>query len=336
MNTISLTPSAALSESQADKLAGEFLDERHYTLVVGGQEDADVIKPNGDLLLRYRANVLPRSLCAQAYPVLRLATPISKNRGKAAGGEISAKDFVLANHASAKIESQKGTRVRLMKLDGTVSNTMYAKPVNSGIIGAFDRSARTPYCRLTAFNIDHYKEFEIARPFIEAIDGVFQSSLPERYEAQMAVIRQTKPDWIIRGTSFTTVTVNKNFRTACHKDKGDLSAGFGVMSVLQAGSYAGGYLVFPRYRVAVDMRTGGVCLADVHEWHGNTEMIGVEGQWERVSVVCYYRARMIECGTPEEERLRASRERSGFTADAAELDDESTVTTTPSLAMQLF
>jgi hypothetical protein len=41
------------------------------------------------------------------------------------------------------------------------------------------------------------------------------------------------------------------------------------MAVLEGGRYFGCELTFPKYRTAVDMCTGGLCLADVHEWHGN-------------------------------------------------------------------
>lgn len=92
-------------------------------------------------------------------------------------------------------------------------------------------------------------------PLIHAVDDVFREELPKRYEAQRAIVEQTSPDWIIKGTNFTTVTVNENWQTAVHKDKGDSSEGFGVMSVIEAGEYSGGYLVFPKYRIAVDMRT---------------------------------------------------------------------------------
>ena len=136
------------------------------------------------------------------------------------------------------------------------------------------------------------------------MNEVFRTGCPDRYAAQMAVVNQTDPYWIIRGTAFTTVTVNRNLRTTAHRDKGDLAEGFGVMSVLQRGIYDGGYLCFPKYGVAVDMRPGDVLLADVHEMHGNTEIVGAEGEYDRVSTVMYYRKRMRECLAPHEEYAR--------------------------------
>jgi hypothetical protein len=127
----------------------------------------------------------------------------------------------------------------------------------------------------------------------------------------MEMIEQTKSDWVVPGTAFTTITVNMNFRTAVHKDAGDLKQGFGVLSVLEAGDYSGCYLVFPQYRVAVDMRSADVLLCDVHEWHGNTPLVGKKGKYQRISVVLYYREKMFKCGTAEEELARVQARKRG-------------------------
>jgi hypothetical protein len=78
------------------------------------------------------------------------------------------------------------------------------------------------------------------------------------------------------------------------------------MSVLEGGQFYGCKLIFPKYRTAVDMRTGGVCLADVHELHGNAPHIP-DGRFLRLSFAFYSREHMDQCGTLEEERLRVAR-----------------------------
>jgi hypothetical protein len=133
-------------------------------------------------------------------------------------------------------------------------------------------------------------------PFIHAVDQVFQTEAPDRYAAQKSACAQTPQEFVIPGTCFTTATINLNFRTAVHRDAGDLAEGLGVMSVLDAGTYDGCFLCFPKWRVAVDMRCQDVLLADVHEWHGNTPFVGVEGEYERVSTVLYFRRQMLKCG----------------------------------------
>ena len=88
---------------------------------------------------------------------------------------------------------------------------------------------------------------------------------------------------------FTTVTANRTAQFPAHRDKGNLPGTLAAMSVIHAGQYEGCYLVFPKYRVAVDLRSRDLLLADVHEYHGNTPFKGVDGQYEPVSTVMYYR-----------------------------------------------
>jgi hypothetical protein len=312
LKTIQLREADCLPDEEADALAGRFLDEKHYILLAGA-EDLRVLKPDGSPLLVFRRQCLPAAACRAAFPALRGAAGLSFNRGYAAGDVLSEEDARSAGNGRQSFLKGKvaGKRVRPLKKDGTLSNTDYAKPVESGIVGYFDRNPRFPYCRTTAYNLDHPDRFAAALPFFAAVNEVFRREMPDRWAAQMEKVRATARDFVISGTAFTTVTVNKNWRTAVHKDAGDLREGFGVMSALRAGHYSGCYLVFPKYRVAADMRTRDVLLADVHEWHGNTPLVGVEGAYERLSTVLYYREKMVHCGSAAEELERAANRRPG-------------------------
>jgi hypothetical protein len=283
--------SKKLLDPEADQLAGTLLNKSSFDVLVSS--DANVYRPDGSLLLAYRADVLGQQECTAAQSALRKATEtLSINRGIASGKKDKAAD-------------------RRIKRDGTVTNTVEAKPVHSGIVGYFDRYQRIPYCRLTAFNLDHPERFTAALPFIRSVDDVFREVAPERYAAQIEMVTRTHPDFVIHGTAFTTITVNRNWQTAVHQDAGDYRPGFGVMSALRSGTFDGCYLVFPAYRVAVDMQTRGVCLADVHEWHGNTPLVGRPGEYERLSCVFYYRANMHRCGSAAEELETAKHRRKG-------------------------
>lgn len=253
------------------------IDDSAYDELISA-EDVDVLKPDGSPLLMFRHKALPPGVCTKAYPALLKAAKQSNNRGAAAGGW----EYRVKN-------------------DGTISNTNHAIPAKSGVIGYFDRTARFPYCRTTEYTAENVKGWNAALPFIRAVNEVFARACPERYEIQKRIAERTRPEYVIEDTAFTTVTVNRNFRTAVHKDAGDLPEGFGVMSVIQAGEYAGGYLVFPKYRIAVDMRTRDVLLADVHEFHGNAPIVGTPGEFNRIACVFYYRTKMIHCKSPVEE-----------------------------------
>lgn len=299
---IHLREEDCLTDEQADELAGMKLDDNSYRQVI--KSDADVYKPDGTLLLKFRKHVIPYNTAARAYPALRKAAGLSSNRGMAAG-------FIQQNKAddlnkNTPMAQVAPTRYRRVRQDGTLSNTVSAAAVHSGIIGYFDRYPRMPFCRQTAFNIDHFAEFrDDIFPYIKAIDGLYAELVPEAYQRQAAITARTSEDFVIRGTAFTTVTVNKNWQTAVHKDAGDFPEGFGNLAVIEAGKYEGGYTCFPKYRVAVDVRTSDFLAMDVHEWHGNTPMRGLTKRYERVSVVCYYREDMWKCGTAEQELERA-------------------------------
>ncbi len=290
MRTIRLRGS--LTDEATDTLSGEFMNETHYDTLL--TEDADVIKPDGSILLKFRKGRIPEELCKVAHAVLRDAAQSTTNRGMA-GGKVKLSEV---GREAGEVGS---VRYYPKKKDGTISKTNHANPVNSGIIGYFDRQVRFPYCRQTAFQMDNPEKIGKAMPFIQAVNEVFKTEAPDRYENQRAMIEKTHPDFYLHDTVFTTVTVNRNFQTAVHKDAGDLKTGFGVMAALRWGEYEGGYLVFPKFRVAVDMRTSDVLLADVHEWHGNTAIKGTPGRYERVSCVFYYREHMSACKSAKEE-----------------------------------
>ena len=253
MKTYNLKPCYSFEEGK--KKVGEWVTEDDFDLLISS--DCDAYNENGEPLFFFRKNKIPSSLCKKAYSNLREAAGTTKNRG-AAGGLIDGK---LMNP--------------LIKNDGTVSNTLMAKTVNSGIVGYFDRNPRFPYCRQTAWLAENFKKFKNAYPYIKYIDKLFEEVCPERYKAQKDVADSTNKDFVIKNTSFTTITVNKNFRTAIHTDAGDYEAGLGNLAVLQAGKYEGGYTVLPRYRVAFDVRSGDVCFFNVHEFHANTSKIGL-------------------------------------------------------------
>lgn len=291
MRTINLT--WKIPETEEDRLGGLLLGNDSYDLLIDG--DADVYKPNGERLLVFRKGILDHASTKAAWQNLRDAATPTDNRAHAAG-EIHQGDQLHATPGRVK-----RTIFNRLKKDGTISNTNYAKTVNSGIVGYFDRNPRFPYCRTTAYNLEKPERFAAALPFIQQVAGVFEECAPERFAAQRAMIEQTNPDFYIHGTPFTTITVNRNWQTAVHKDKGDYAPGFGVMTALCAGHFDGCYLCFPAYRVAVNMRSRDVLLADVHEWHGNTPFLGAKAGFERISCIFYYRANMWKCGSAAEE-----------------------------------
>ena len=107
-----------------------------------------------------------------------------------------------------------------------ISDTNYAQSVMSGIAGYFDRYPRIPYGRATAYTEKNPEAFAESFPFLNKLNDQFRELLPVRWGTQRACADKLDPRFLIDNTVFTTLTVNHNWRTACHRDAGDLHEGF--------------------------------------------------------------------------------------------------------------
>ena len=146
-----------------------------------------------------------------------------------------------------------------------ISETTYGNPVDSGIAGWFDRYPRIPYGRATSYTRDNFDKFKMSFPFLQRLSRGFGDLLPQRYSAQMEAIGKIDPKFVVPETPFTTITVNKTFRTAAHRDAGDYSDGLSNLLVLSNdGRFTGGYLILPEIRVAINVRPGDLLLINNH------------------------------------------------------------------------
>jgi hypothetical protein len=186
-----------------------------------------------------------------------------------------------------------------------MSLTTYGTAVNSGIAGWFDRYPRIPYGRATSYTANSFEKFKMSYPFLQSLSRGFKELLPWRYNNQMEAAKKVDPAFLVPETPFTTITVNKTFRTAAHYDAGDLNTGLSnLLTLSNDGNYTGGYLIAPEYRVAVNVRPGDLLLINNHEvMHGNTEIKCAEGS-ERISLVVYFREKMLELGSKQYEDTR--------------------------------
>jgi len=186
-----------------------------------------------------------------------------------------------------------------------MSLTTYGTAVNSGIAGWFDRYPRIPYGRATSYTANSFEKFKMSYPFLQSLARGFKELLPWRYNNQSEAAKKVDPAFLVPETPFTTITVNKTFRTAAHYDAGDLNSGLSnLLTLSNDGNYTGGYLIAPEYRVAVNVRPGDLLLINNHEvMHGNTEIKCAEGS-ERISLVVYFREKMLELGSKKYEDTR--------------------------------
>lgn len=277
-----------ISSTELESKVGKILGPEDFNVLLTGP--AKLLKPNGQPLVVYLPGALLGSADAPGiYDTFHSLKGIrTENRGVASG--------------SRRVKSGSGNKSR-------------ALPVPSSIIGAFDSAGHQKYCRLTAWTGANLPQWQTLRPFLQDVAHHFKAHLPDRYAVQMAEVDRTYAEWVVPGTPFTTVTVNNTYPTGVHQDAGDLEAGFSTLACLRKGSYTGGNLVFPKYRVALDMQHGDLALIDAHEYHGNTAIVCACGERrnglcdqcgaERISVVSYFRQNMIKCGSYPEESAKA-------------------------------
>jgi hypothetical protein len=269
-----------------NKFKGLIAKDDHYDMVVTG--NVNLYAPNGKLLLAMRKNALDEQKVEEAYDALHWLKRVkTDNRGSYSGGE----------------------RYKRIKEDGTLTKTTWSKLVTSATIGYYDRYPRIPYCRQTAFVQHNPEKWNTIVPLIQNISSIFKKNVPDKFANQKQIADSTFPEWVIPETVFTTITVNNCTTAAYHTDKGDYKDGFGCMAVLKKGEYDGAELVIPEYRVALDLKHRDIIFFDPHLWHGNTPYKNMVGEqckdWERISIVCYYREKMKQCLCREEELKRA-------------------------------
>lgn len=282
-----LTAKKYLTGKQGEKLKGSFLTEEAFDTLV--TEDTDCVDENGKLLFKFRKGVIPMGTLKLGYESFKDSIVLTDGRGVSSG----------SSH-------------KRIRKDGTVSNITIGNKVYSGNVGYMDASAMVHYCRKTAFAREYFDKFTQGIPFVECVDELYKTLCPVHYQKQMNIAKATNRNYRIADTSFTTVTVNRNFQTAVHKDSGDLPDGFGNLCVYREGHYDGAYFCLPEYRVAIDMHNTDMLFVDVHKWHGNTPFVNTSEDFMRVAFVMYYREYMIDCKQPKEELQAIKMKETGY------------------------
>jgi hypothetical protein len=197
--------------------------------------------------------------------------------------------------------SEKQTEAEYI-IKNYISDTNYAQSVMSGIAGYYDRYPRIPYGRATSYTEKHFDEFTKCYMFLRKLNEQFRQLLPKRWAFQNSCASKLDPKFVIDKTVFTTLTVNHNWRTACHRDAGDLHEGFSNICALGKG-WKGGEFILPEFRVAVRLESGDMLLVNNHGGiHGNDALVGDNN--DRMTLVAYFREKMLDLKSWDYENLR--------------------------------
>ena len=300
-----ITVKEVLDKEQIKSLEGKFINESYIKHPVI-REDTIVKNEQGKLVLVFKKKAIPQDIVDSSRLAFRKAISGGSNNRGMASGNVSDIYKVGDKIGTRTIGKVLKNRWYPLLPNGKLSKTSYGLNVLSSTIGFNDRYPRIPYCRTSAFAQKNLEAYKQTLPYIAGVNKIYETYAPNHYKLQKKLADLTSKDFIIKNTAFTTVTVNKNYRTACHYDAGDYNKGFGNLGVLKLGTYTGGYTVIPKYGIGIDLSDSDVALFDVHELHGNTELKR-KGYSERISVVCYYRENMIYCGDHKYELERAKK-----------------------------
>ena len=306
------------SDDEIKNLEGTWIDESHIKHPIVNNDTDVYYNDNGiyKLLLKFRKNVISNDLIDIGWQSYKDLAKPGRGRG-AAAGPINTSGTYWSQRTL--VNTNKWRTNYMVK--GNMSKMKVNNQVASYPIGYFEASNqinKVP-CRLTHFSKTNYDKYINGIPFIERIDELYKELVPDCHKKQFDRASLRK-DFKISNTAFSTVTINRNFRTALHCDKGDYSGGFGNLNVIEKGKYHGGYTVFPQFGVAVDIRNTDFLAMDVHQWHSNTELyetdddkkyndnlefvykdnnkIGTAGlytKYTRLSFVSYLREKLINC-----------------------------------------
>ena len=303
-----------ITDDELGTLKGTFIDDGYIVHTI--DSDVDIYdEETKEFICSFRKRRLKTSKIG--FDNFKHLSVASRGRGASAGPI----DPTSQYWKKKTLHKTKGFRTSYLKKDGTPSKMKVHNQVLSTNVGFFDKmkliGIEKP-CRLTYHTTQALKEFEAGKPFIYEIDRWFNKMRPIEYKIQIDRAN-LQPKYKIDHTSFSTITMNRNFRTALHQDVGDYNH-IACLTVNEYGKYNGGLYTIPGYAIGINLREGDMLVANVGNYHSNTEIyttaeqdeynaklpklfkenwkvgtIGTCRDYARISYVCYLREKLINC-----------------------------------------
>tara|TARA_R110000824_G_scaffold235476_1_gene424269 strand:+ start:1345 stop:2295 length:951 start_codon:yes stop_codon:yes gene_type:complete len=303
-----------ISDADLKTITGDYLDDGYIIHAI--TSDVNVYdKDTNQLLVSFRKRRLKSNNIA--WDNLSELAVAARGRGAAAGP--------INPHSTywkkRKLIKTKKFKTSYLKPDGNPSKMFVSNQVCSTPIGYYEAMKAVGSdlpCRYTYHTAQKLKKYQAGIPYIQEVDKWFKKLYPVRHGINKTRASQ-RPKYQIENTAFSTITINRNFRTGLHKDAGDFG-GYAMLSVLERGQYNGGLFMIPAYGIGIDLREGDIMCVKVSEYHANTEIwttpeqdkfndelplrfkldtqvgtLGLEQRYSRISFVSYLREKLIRC-----------------------------------------
>lgn len=238
---------------------GKFCALRPTTTII--TSDTTVETGPGHRPLVFVKGAVPRSVCAEVYPVVREMATKSRARA-AASGPLTAKTRkkVQSHPGLHQVNSYAYVQYHRDKF-ARPGGFQYANSVDSGAVGWVGDKT------ITRYTSDHFDDkYNVALRLASLVDAQFKRHAPRRHKLMAGALRG-RPKM---SRAFTTMAANYNFRTAMHRDNKTTEGSMLVFTVLGDDRVKGGLLVFPQLDMAVDLRVGDMLAFDADLLHCNT------------------------------------------------------------------
>jgi len=281
-----------------DILLSQFLECKNII-----NEDCDVYdKATGDLVFIFRKDIIPKELYNIDNKLITHSRGLTPDRGNAAGkvtasGLLKGKEnwkakplYPCDKHGNPLPPDHKKHTTYFKYEDGRISKRMRSNSVASHSVGGFTKNAGLP-CRLTHWTKKNLSAYHSIFPLTSFISDKYFEYVPDKWLNQNDKYNSSPEEFMIPNSNFSTLTINMDFRTATHKDKGDHKGGLTCFTIKEVGEWSGGELCFPEYDVGLNIRQGDLLLFNPNEVHCNNPLKG-EG---RMSFVMYLRDKMNQC-----------------------------------------
>jgi Oxygenase domain of the 2OGFeDO superfamily len=254
-------------------LKGQFPAPSHIDQTI--DFNSKLVAPDGSTIALLLCDVIPEASHKLAFRHWNTVDELPSNRSTAVGS-LSLPRIKL----DGTLGNRRGTPAHVQKV-------LARQGVAQGSIGYLDATPDQP-CHRTPLTMNQSEMLDSHERLIQLVNKLYKQNLPAFYEKQRTEVEKV-PRWRLWNTVFSTIYLAKNFRTAYHKDSGNLR---GAMTALMPmGRYEGGDLVLPRWRIAFALRPGDLLFFDPQQLHGNLPFEG-----ERLSAAYYCERRIAECG----------------------------------------
>lgn len=164
---------------------------------------------------------------------------------------------------------------------------------------------RQDYCTSTAFARDNPQEHAYVCNFGVMLAKYYKAHAPEIYEEHIKLTQdKILPEWIIKGSPFTSGIINKNNPLKYHFDKGNLDGVYSNMVAFKRHC-EGGHLSMPEFEVGLEIADKSITLFDGQDIvHGVTPFKLTSGDGYRYTMVYYTLKQMWNCQPVDEEIAR--------------------------------